>query len=340
MNSKPYKLGRFSSEILIGEEFDLPPATGPSRSVYVFDANTWNLFGRSISPSVVLPAGESNKDWRGVDTILAEAVVRGLARDGVFVGVGGGIVCDLAAFAASVYMRGARLILVPTTLLAMVDAAFGGKTGFNFGGYKNMVGTFFPAERIVVCTAALASLPERELMGGLAEVIKTAMLGDAELFEILERERMRILARDPSLMIDVITRCLELKARIVRDDLTESGKRAHLNLGHTFAHALEAMERMGGRTHGEAVAWGLAKAMDLGVRMGITDEDYARSVRRLLDSYGFETTVKSIDPEYIVGAMKMDKKRRGGILRLVLQKSLGETVMLEADENDLREVIA
>ena len=275
----------------------------------------------------VLPSGEAAKSWQELERLLAAMLDAGLTRDSVVYGVGGGVVCDISALASSLYMRGCALVLVPTTLLAMVDAAVGGKTGVNFGGYKNMVGTFYPAQAVRLCPELLHTLPEREYRSGLAEVIKTALLGDGSLLDDLEQRREAVLSRDDGLLADVVWRCVQVKAGLVEVDLTEQGVRAHLNLGHTFAHALESVEGLGLWSHGEAVAWGLARAMELGVAAGITEAGYAARVRAILDAYGYRLDPIPEAASAIRAAMDRDKKRRAGEVRFVLQEQLGRTVV-------------
>jgi 3-dehydroquinate synthase len=195
-----------------------------------------------------------------------------------------------------------------------------------------MIGSFFPAERIYLFTQTLESLPEREYRSGLAEVIKTALLGDRELYRLLLERRSEVLGRDLSLMQEVIDRCNTVKGRIVEADLRDTGGRAVLNLGHTFGHALESVQGIGRWTHGEAVAWGMCRAMDLGVRIGFTDPSYAEEVRELIRAYEFRCTVEGLEPQRIIEAMRRDKKRLGGQLRLVLQRNLGETETVAVEE--------
>ena len=243
------------------------------------------------------------------------------------------MVGDLAAFCASVYMRGCRLVLVPTTLLAMVDAALGGKTAVNFEGFKNLVGTFYPAEEIRIWIGVLNSLSGRELLSGLAEAVKTALLGDEELLSLLQTRRRQLLAREPELLAEVVRRCLIVKAGVVEEDFREGGRRAILNLGHTFAHALEAVAGLGAWSHGEAVAWGMARAARLGRLLGVTPAGHAALIRGLLDEYGYRTAADSgVDPQRLVAAMGADKKRRQGRLRLVLQRGIGDTIVQSVDE--------
>ena len=315
---------------------------GPDR-LHVFDRNTAALFSRIPEGSVVLEPGEGSKVWSGVEEILRAAFGRGLARDSVFIGVGGGMVCDTAAFAASVFMRGARLELVPTSLLAMVDAAFGGKTAINFEGYKNMVGTFFPAEKITVSPAFLPLLPEREFLSGLAEVIKAAMLGDGDLFRRI-RDRGADLLSSESMsgavpMLELVRRSLLVKARFVGEDPKEKGIRAHLNLGHTFAHGLESATGFRRFTHGEAVAWGILRALDAGLALGVTDPGYAEDCRGLIGSYPYPGRVSGANPADILAAMERDKKKTAGRVRFVLQRGLGDTFTMPLEPDLVRDVL-
>ncbi len=309
------------------------PEINKDNSLAVFDSNTFSLFknklfGEKTKKFAVLQPGEIHKNWESAAIILDKAVEYRLGRDTGFIGVGGGVVCDITAFAASVYMRGCPLILIPTTLLSMVDASIGGKTGFNYKGLKNMAGTFYPADSIYIFIDVLKALSEREYRSGLAEVIKTAMLGDAGLFSILESRKEDILMRDEDLMEDVIRRCVSVKGRVVEEDLREHGIRATLNLGHTFGHALESVNGFKSITHGEAVAWGLAMAVRLGVSIGTTDKEYGDKVLRLLSLYNYKLKFGAINADAVVGAMLGDKKKRKGNLRFVVQKNLGDTYIV------------
>jgi 3-dehydroquinate synthase len=289
--------------------------------------------------TVTLAPGEQGKSWESVSAIYRSAIGAGLGRDGCIVGVGGGVVCDVAAFAASTYMRGVLLKLMPTTLLAMVDAALGGKTGINFGGFKNMVGTFYPAEEVAIVPSVLASLPEREYRSGLAEVIKSAMLGDEKLFRFLQQAPAAVIGREQDAVINVVERSIAVKGAVVEADLTEQGNRAILNLGHTFAHALESVSEFSGYTHGEAVGWGIAQALRAGLDHGMTDRDYAQESIELLRTYGFETELKGVPVERLLEAMLQDKKKRDGRVRFVLQRTLGQTELVELDLDRIRRLL-
>jgi 3-dehydroquinate synthase len=315
----------------------------------VFDKNTAHACGRPAgigaasagAGPVVLSPGEEHKNWRSVESILSAALDAGLARDSVVAGVGGGVVCDIAACAASLYMRGCRLILFPTSLLAMVDAAAGGKTGIDFGGYKNIVGTFYPAEKLYICIDYLNTLPERELRCGLAEVIKSAMLYDAALLDVLEVNREAVFALDTDIMLELVSRSLKVKTYFVESDFREGGIRAHLNLGHTFGHALESVSGFSRFSHGEAVAWGMLRALEAGIECGVTDPGYYVRIERILSSYGFPGKIdrSQLTAAGIYKAMSADKKKKAGVLRFVLQKDLCDTYLTELDKNLVIDVI-
>jgi 3-dehydroquinate synthase len=329
----------FTTRISFEEEVSLSLPSDGHGLLYVFDTNTHRLFAADARPLVTIPAGEEAKSWSSVEKILQAGLANALDRKGTLAGVGGGVVGDVVAFAASIYMRGIRVVLFPTTLLAMVDAAVGGKTGINFGGYKNMVGSFLPAEEVRIGLASLASLPEREYRSGLAEVIKTAALGDEELFELLEARRDLVEHRDLAVMGEVVRRCVVVKTDIVAQDLTESGIRAFLNLGHTFAHALESASGLGALTHGEAVVWGMGRAVRLGVRLGITDPAYADRLLDLLRAYGFATRFDGLDEAALLEAMGKDKKTSAGALRFVFQRSLGDNLVESVPREEVAAVL-
>jgi 3-dehydroquinate synthase len=306
----------------------------PTGFLRVYDETTHSLFGGSAERWVAIPSGEPAKCWKSVEAVLERCAFLGLGRDDALIGIGGGVVCDVAAFAASLYMRGCVLVLVPTTLLAMVDASLGGKTGIDFMGFKNLVGTFYPASRIYVDISLLESLPEREYSSGLAEVIKTALVGDRELFSLLEGSPEDVLARKPGITEEVIRRCLAVKGTIVEEDPRETGRRAVLNLGHTFGHALESATRFSGWTHGEAVAWGIAMAVAAGVRMGLTETGFSQRVQELLRRYGFRLEA-GISYDELSPAFHRDKKKRHGRVRLVIPRGLCDIILKEISPEEL-----
>ncbi len=310
--------------------------------LFVFDENTRKLFPDiSSSVSVVLTPGENEKNWNSVNKIIEKAVKSGLARDSLFVGVGGGVVCDLTGAAASLYMRGSRLVLIPTTLLAMADAALGGKTGFDYQGYKNIVGTFYPAETLYILPEVLLSLPEREYRSGLAEIIKHGFLKDRKILNILERRKGLILKRDAAVIKDLVTRSLEVKGWFVEQDFKEKNIRRYLNLGHTFGHALETVTGFSTVSHGEAVAWGMVMALKTGIMLQETDESWAKEAEGFIKMYGYDTDYhKNISIDELLSAIQHDKKKRKGEVRFILQRGQGDNFITAVDHDILRAALS
>ncbi|MDR2021470.1 MAG: 3-dehydroquinate synthase [Treponema sp.] len=279
----------------------------------------------------VLPPGETAKGWTSVEVIISAARGAGLGRDGLFIGVGGGVIGDLTAFAASIYMRGARLCLISTTLLGMVDASVGGKTGFDLLGIKNLAGTFYPAEHVYMPLEALSALPGREWKAGLGELIKTAVLEEGgAMFALLGAMPAGSFLLKPEQAGELIARSVEVKGRIVEADPRETGsERALLNLGHTFAHALESAAGLGALSHGEAVAWGLVRSCELGLALGLTPPERARNIIRCVRDYGYETAAphplmsgdrgsQTDYAETFFNALGGDKKRKAGKLTFIV----------------------
>lgn len=284
--------------------------------------------GKAEVPVCTINAGESHKNWQAIEAILRSAHDAGIGRDGAFIGVGGGVVSDLSAFAASIYMRGCPHALVPTTLLGMVDASLGGKTGFNLFDAKNLAGTFYPARHVYMAMESLASLPPPEWKSGMAELIKTAILdGDDFLDRVSDiagdvHPEKSGAEKDASALARCISRAVQVKGRIVEEDPLETGsRRILLNLGHTFGHALESAAALGAITHGEAVAWGIARSCELGQFLGITPPPRAHKIISILRACGYE--LKSPHPflgntETFMQALNNDKKKRGGNLVFIV----------------------
>lgn len=351
MNSFTYKTPAGKTEVVFHDHATVsePP---PAGAVYVADANTAPILRNAVGHSdaattVIVPPGESEKTLVTASRILGAALKAGLGRDGLFIGFGGGVVTDMTAFAASVYMRGARVELAPTTLLAMADAAVGGKTGIDFGDYKNSVGTFYPAEKIHVSIDVLDSLDETEFRSGLAEVFKTALLYDRELFTLFVERKDDIRSRSQTVLSQIVKRCIQAKAAVVEKDMYEKGERAFLNLGHTFGHALESSAGFGTISHGEAVAWGIGRALALGERLGVTDRRYRREVSSLLVGYGWQdapihSSLSKLEHpgERLLHAMRGDKKKKNGNLRFILQKKLNSTLITEVSDDDILAVLS
>jgi len=237
--------------------------------------------------------------------------------------VGGGVVGDVAGFVAASYLRGVALVQVPTTLVAQVDSAIGGKTGVNLPEGKNLVGAFYPPNLVLADPEALEALPEREFRGGLAEVIKYGVIADARLFAFLEGSMERILARDRAALEHIIRRSIEIKAQVVSRDEKESGLREILNFGHTFGHALESVTRYKRFQHGEAVAWGMMCAALLGHEIADTPGDHVSRIVCLVGKMGPLPAWPKTSAENLFDAMLADKKSRGGKIRFVLAPMLG-----------------
>jgi 3-dehydroquinate synthase len=329
-----YTFGEFKTEISIYADFS--GITLEKNALIVVDENTAPLAAKLCKNEAlcVLKSGEENKTWQSVEKILSEAKKAGFARDSFFTGIGGGVICDLTAFAASIYMRGCHLTLIPTTLLAMVDASVGGKTGFDLFGIKNLAGTFYPAQTVYMPLAALSSLPQREWKNGIAELIKTAILsGDDFLDQLIP------LLSPPYSPNDLLSECVKkavaYKTGVVSEDLRDNGKRMLLNLGHTFAHALESVSGLGSISHGEAVAWGIVRACELGQKLGITPDARARKIKALIESSGFNLAY-SYDSGELINAMKSDKKKKDGKLTFIIPDKTSAYCVILENESELK----
>ncbi|WP_443738501.1 3-dehydroquinate synthase [Treponema sp.] len=299
---------------------------------------------------LILGSGEPFKTIESVLAICKAAIDSNAKRSAVFTGIGGGVITDMTAFAASIFKRGATCELVPTTLLSMVDAAIGGKTGCDFDSYKNMIGSFFPAQKIHIIPSFIQSLPENEYRSGMAEVVKTALLYSKKLFEKLASKPEILKNRKDPLVEEMIKICVNAKAAVVEQDLTEKNIRMQLNLGHTFGHALETRAGLGKVSHGDAVAWGMARAAELSKKIGLCTENYVQTVKSALCSFGWETQPlhSALDGKFasekeaalaLFEAMKKDKKNASNKVRFVLQEDVGETVITEVDEKDVLSVL-
>lgn len=299
---------------------------------------------------LILGSGEPFKTIESVLAICKAAIDSNAKRSAVFTGIGGGVITDMTAFAASIFKRGATCELVPTTLLSMVDAAIGGKTGCDFDSYKNMIGSFFPAQKIHIIPSFIQSLPENEYRSGMAEVVKTALLYSKELFEKLASKPEILQNRKDPLVEEMIKICVNAKAAVVEQDLTEKNIRMQLNLGHTFGHALETRAGLGKVSHGDAVAWGMARAAELSKKIGLCTENYVQTVKSALSSFGWETQPmhSALNEKFasekeaalsLFEAMKKDKKNASNKVRFVLQEDVGETVITEVDEKDVLSVL-
>ncbi len=299
------------------------------------------LGGKQVG-TLVLPPGEQEKTLASFGEVMAALAALGASRDATVLALGGGVVGDLAGFAAACWMRGVRFVQLPTTLLAMVDSSVGGKTAVDLPEGKNLVGAFHQPAAVVADTATLATLPPRELRAGLAEVVKYGALGDAGFFAWLEAHADALLARDDATLAEAIARCCAHKAGIVARDETERGERMLLNFGHTFGHAIETQQGYGGLLHGEAVAVGMVLAARLSARLGRAPAADAERLAALLTRLGLPTTIPAgLDPAALLARMRLDKKAVSGTLRLILWRGLGQAEVVDTlPEADLLPVLS
>jgi 3-dehydroquinate synthase len=291
--------------------------------------------------AVVLPDGESHKTLANVARILDVLVANRFGRDCAVIALGGGVVGDMAGFAAATYQRGVAFVQVPTTLLAQVDSSVGGKTGVNHPGGKNLIGAFHQPVAVVADTGTLATLPPRELRAGLAEVIKYGLICDADFFAWLEAHVDALLAGDAAALAHVVRRSCEIKAGIVGRDEREQGDRALLNLGHTFGHAVESATSYKEWLHGEAIGAGLVMAACMSRESGHLTSDELDRVTRLVARTGLPTHVSNVKPDAALELMRIDKKVKAGRIRLVLLRGIGGAfVSADYGEAALRHTLA
>ena len=279
---------------------------------------------------LVLPDGESHKTLTTVSKIFDVLIERRFARDDLIVALGGGVIGDMAGFAAACYQRGIGFVQIPTTLLAQVDSSVGGKTGVNHPQGKNMIGAFHQPRAVIADITTLRSLPEREFRAGLAEVVKYGLIGDAKFFEWLEQNVDRLLALDPSALAHAIHHSCVMKAAIVARDEHERGDRALLNLGHTFGHTIESATGYSRWLHGEAVAAGLLMAASFSRRCGLIDTAAESRIATLLQRLGLRTDARGeLSVDAARAAMSLDKKALGGRMRFILLRGIGQAFVTD-----------
>jgi 3-dehydroquinate synthase len=325
-------------------------ALGNFSSVHVITApKVWKAVAKLVPNDLVagksaihlMSDAETHKDMRNVETLCRSLVRGGADRKSLVIAIGGGVTGDVAGFVAASYLRGVALVHVPTTLVSQVDSSIGGKTGVNLPDGKNLVGAFYPPRLILTDPAVLRSLPDREFRGGLAEVIKHAIIADAKMFGYIERNIAKILKRDAAALEYLIPRNAAIKAWVVSKDEKESGLREILNFGHTFAHALESTTKYQRFQHGEAVAWGMMAAALLAHEAKVCGAEYVSRIVALVRQIGPFPSWPNIPPDKLIDAMRSDKKTLHGKLRFVLSPRLGkagtyEDVPLEAVRKVLR----
>jgi 3-dehydroquinate synthase len=329
-----------SYEILIGAGLmaRLPALLAPlrpTRVLVVTNTTVDALYGEAVRASLaavaatatcVLPDGESHKDMAQVQRVLDALLDLGADRKSVIVALGGGVVGDMAGFAAAIFMRGIRFVQVPTTLLAQVDSSVGGKTGVNHVRGKNLIGAFHQPVLVVSDTDTLRTLPPRELSAGLAEILKHGLLADAGYFDATLAQLSRLRACDPEALAAAIARSCEIKAGVVARDERESGERALLNLGHTFGHAIESLTGYGTWLHGEAVGCGLCLAADLSQRCGLIGATEVERVAAAVAAAGLPRRIPGLSMRAALAAMAGDKKAEAGEVRFILLERIGRAI--------------
>ncbi len=297
--------------------------------------SAWNMH------EIILSDGETSKTLATCSTILDAMLAIPCDRHVTVIALGGGVIGDMAGFAAAIYQRGVSLIQVPTTLLSQVDSSVGGKTGVNHPSGKNLIGAFHQPERVIIDTTTLSTLPRRELSAGMAEVIKYGLIGDRNFFAWLEDNLDAVMALQSEAVSHAVSTCCANKAAVVEGDEREAGQRALLNLGHTFGHAIEAATRYDTWLHGEAVGLGMVMAAHLSSRLGWLGECDLGRIRELIQRTGLPSeSFGALDPVQIRTLMQSDKKVQQGRLRLILLKQIGQAAIVEdVDESLLQETI-
>ncbi len=331
------------SKILIGEQFDkLHQYINGRNAVIITDANLLKYYGEKFPegiPVIEMGLGEKNKTFNTLESIFEKFLEYEVDRTTLVVAIGGGIVCDVAGFAASTFMRGMSVGFVSTTLLSQVDASVGGKNGVNFQGFKNMIGVFNQPEFVICDIEMLKTLERNEFIAGFSEIIKAGIIKSDELFSYCEANALNALNSDEKVLSKLVHDSVDIKAKVVEADEKEKGERRLLNLGHTFAHAIE---KLTGILHGEAVSIGIVLAAMVSQKLGMISIKETERIIAVLNSYGLPTK-PNIDVGELFSAMKQDKKREGEEIHLVLIESIGKAVtkkipysQLEKIVNDLR----
>jgi 3-dehydroquinate synthase len=323
-----------STRIVVGESLkNLAEYAGGRRIVLLVDTNVGRLHGKLLSgyERVDIGCGEESKSLGRIEEICRRLLELGVDRSWLIVGVGGGVACDIAGFAASVFMRGVPFGFAPTSLLAQADASIGGKNGVNLDGYKNIVGVFNQPRFVLLDFEVLRTLPGREVRAGAAEIIKHALIGDPGMFQELEGSWRRLLALEEEVVEAAVGRSISLKAKIVRRDEREAGERRKLNFGHTLAHALE---KTAGVSHGESVGMGMAFAARVSAARGLLAEAEEQRVTELLREVGLPVAMPAASKP-LLEAVRKDKKREGDILHFVLLEGVGKAAVAELTLEEL-----
>lgn len=319
----------------------LPPRAG--KLFVVTTDDVWRLHGALLSGGLngrafevlKMPTGETNKRLHRVEALAEEMVARGADRTSVVIGFGGGIVTDVAGFLAAIFMRSVPVLQIPTTLLAQVDAAVGGKTGVNLACGKNLIGSFHQPLAVLIDPEVTATLPEREFRAGLFEVVKCGVIRDAETFRLMSERAGEILRMDPELVDRLIASAVRVKAEVVSADEKEAGLRRILNFGHTIGHAIEAETQYVRFLHGEAVAWGMLAATELARLRGMLSDDDSRRIAQTICAYGPLPGASDLNVDRLIARLDSDKKTLQGKVHFVLPTRIGDVTVVSGIEPDL-----
>jgi 3-dehydroquinate synthase len=324
----------YRSEILIGEKWESVSKLIPDKStVIITDDNVKKLYGSNFPyvPVFSLYPGESSKKLEVIEDIAGKLLDAGIDRSGFILAIGGGVVCDFAGFLASIYMRGIRCGYVSSTLLSQVDASSGGKNGVNLGITKNMIGTFRQPEFVICDTTMLQTLPGDEYLSGLAEMIKTAIIGDTELFEMIENRSDDILSRNPDLLAMLVAKSLRFKGSVVSEDEKETGLRRILNFGHTYGHAIELQRAV---KHGFAVAAGMEIATDFSLERGYISRNERDRIISLLKRFRLIGKLELTDDQ-MENLVVHDKKKSGQDIYFVFTRGIGKAIVEKVPIHDI-----
>jgi 3-dehydroquinate synthase len=316
----------FRSEILVGEKWDSVSGIIPEKnSIIITDDNVKHLYGSRFPkvPVFSIEPGENSKKLKVIEFLADRLLDEGIDRSGFVLAIGGGVVCDISGFLASVYMRGIRCGYVSTTLLSQVDASIGGKNGVNLGSKKNMLGTIRQPEFVICDPEMLQTLSEQEYLSGLAELIKTAVIGDKELFDLIERSVDEIMARNFDLLTKLVAECVRFKGRVVSEDEMETGLRRILNFGHTFGHAIELQKVA---KHGFAVASGMKLATEYSLERGYIKSEDKERIENLLKSFNL-LDEHNLTDDQMQKLVLHDKKKTGTHIHFVFLKSIGQAIV-------------
>ena len=324
----------FRSEILVGERWDAVSGLLPEKGVIIItDDNVNRLYGDKFPkiPVFSLSPGEESKKLEVIEYLAEQLLLAGIDRSGFVLAVGGGVVCDIAGFLASVYMRGIRCGYVSSTLLSQVDASTGGKNGVNLGGSKNILGTIRQPEFVICDPEMLQTLPEHDYLSGLAELIKTAVIGDKELFDLIEKSFEKIMSRDTDLLAILVAKSVRFKGLVVSEDEKESGLRRILNFGHTFGHAIEMQK---GVSHGFAVASGMVLATEFSFKRRYINLVGKQRIIRLLERFKLLTEL-DLTGNQMEELVLHDKKKTGTEIHFVFTQGIGKAIVEKIPVDDV-----